>query len=124
MMVLMPALRALRCRWGMRPIQFFLPDELAAATQVYVERHRPLLAAPGARTLFVTLAGDEFEQSGFCSYWKSMLAAANAQSSFPPRLLRHIWVRTMLAACSVLRGAVWGWCHCGGGWLAMKARLW
>lgn len=80
------------CRWGLRPIQFILPDELGAATKEYVELHRPLLALASTRTLFVTASGDEFEPSGFCAYWKGMLAAAEASGSFPPRLLRNIWV--------------------------------
>lgn len=79
------------CRWGKRPIRFYLPDTLAELVRALMQQHH-LLRAEGVQTLFVSVTGKRFSSSNFCRYWEQLLEKGDQAASFPPRMLRHIFI--------------------------------
>lgn len=79
------------CRWGKRPISFFLPKSVEPLVDKQLEA-RAVLAQAGTPTLLVSPTGLPFTLSRFSQYWDEILAHWRAPARFSPQKLRHIYV--------------------------------
>lgn len=83
------------------PLEYAFPDgPLVKSLLAHISSgHTRLTARTGEMTsLFVSRPGNQFSNTTFCHFWKSLMKQVNKQEYFPPSLLRTMFVEEYTSA--------------------------